>query len=228
MTSDSPEHPGTRPATRAVIFDFDGVLVDSEPLHEWAIARTVEPRGWTFRHEQFLAKIVGRGDENAFRRIAEWNGRALDEREMPELLRQKWTFMGEGIRAGKFTVQPGAVATVLAARERGPVAVCSGSVRGTVLPMLEAIGVLGHLDAVVCGDDGVRMKPAPDGYLKAAAQIRCAPESCLAIEDTPTGIAAARAAGMRVIGVGHTMPLDALSGADAVVSRIEPSVLDLT
>jgi beta-phosphoglucomutase len=212
----------------AVIFDFDGVIVDSEPLHEWAILETVRPRGWSFKHEQFVAQIVGRGDENAFRRIAEWNGTELPNDELPRLLERKWTYMREGIESRRFTIQPGAIDTIRAAKRRGPIGVCSGSVRATVVPMLEAIGVRELLSTVVCGDDNVRMKPAPDGYLEAAANIGVAPEHCMAIEDTPTGVAAARAAGMYVIGVGHTLSLTALGEAHAVAPWIEPSVLDLT
>jgi HAD superfamily hydrolase (TIGR01509 family) len=205
---------------RAVIFDFDGVLVDSEPLHEWAIRESVRPMGWAFTRERFFAEIVGRGDENAYRRIAEWNGSAVADERIGELLREKWRLMGEGIAAGKYSVQPGAPEQVRAAKGRGPIAVCSGSVGSTVRPMLERIGLLGLLDAVVCGDDVARMKPAPDGYLLAAKKLGVEPGACLAIEDTPTGVKAAKNAGMRVVAVCHTVGREMLAEADVVVERI--------
>jgi len=205
---------------RAVIFDFDGVLVDSEPLHEWAIRESVRPHGWSFTRERFFAEIVGRGDENAYRRIAEWNGAAAADEHVRELLEVKWRLMGEGIAAGKFSVQPGAAEQVRAAKGRGPVAVCSGSVGSTVRPMLERIGLLGLLDAVVCGDDVPRMKPAPDGYLLAAKKLGVEPGACLAIEDTPTGVKAAKNAGMRVVAVCHTVGREMLGEADEVVASI--------
>lgn len=205
---------------RAIIFDFDGVLVDSEPLHEWAIRETVRPLGWTFTTERFFAEIVGRGDENAFRRIAEWNGANADEERVAAQLKVKWGLMGQGIDAEKFTIQPGAVELVRAAKQRGPVGVCSGSVRETVGTMLERIGVRDVLDALVCGDDVPRMKPAPDGYLLAAKMIGVEPGACLAIEDTPTGIRAGKSAGMRVVGVCHTYPREKLHEADVVLDRI--------
>ncbi len=205
---------------RAIIFDFDGVLVDSEPLHEWAIRETVTPLGWTFTTERFFAEIVGRGDENAFRKIAEWNGAGADEERVAAQLRVKWGLMAEGIEQEKFTIQPGAVELVRAAKARGPVAVCSGSVRETVGTMLERIGVRDVLDALVCGDDVARMKPAPDGYLMAARMLGVEPGECLAIEDTPTGIRAGKSAGMRVVGVCHTYSAAKLEEADVVVGRI--------
>lgn len=204
----------------AIIFDFDGVLVDSEPLHEWAIRESVRGLGWDFTRERFYAEIVGRGDENAYRKIAEWNGGAMPEARLGELLRAKWGLMARGIEEGRYTVQPGADEAVREARRLGHIAVCSGSVRMTVEALLVRMGLRGLLDALVCGDDVARMKPAPDGYLKAAELIGVRASECLAIEDTPTGVAAAKAAGMRVVAVCHTMPREKLIEADEVVGRI--------
>ncbi len=205
---------------RAIIFDFDGVLVDSEPLHEWAIRESVRGRGWEFTRERFYAEIVGRGDENAYRRIAEWNGAVISEEEIGRMLKVKCGLMGAGIDAGKFTIQPEAAGAVRAAKGRGPIAVCSGSVRATVDAMLRRIGLRDLLDALVCGDDVARMKPAPDGYLLAAGILGVEPRECLAIEDTPTGVRAGKSAGMRVVGVCHTVGREMLSEADFVVERI--------
>jgi HAD superfamily hydrolase (TIGR01509 family) len=206
----------------AIIFDFDGVLVDSEPLHEWAIRESVRGLGWhgSFTRERFYAEIVGRGDENAYRKIAEWNGDAMPEARLGELLRAKWALMGRGIEEGRYTIQAGAVEAMGEAKRLGRIAVCSGSVRGTVEPLLVRMGVRGSLDALVCGDDVARMKPAPDGYLRAAELMGVKPAECLAIEDTPTGVASARAAGMRVVAVCHTMGRERLGEADEVVARI--------
>jgi beta-phosphoglucomutase len=209
-----------RDAPRAVIFDFDGVLVDSEPLHEWAIRASVAPLGWEFSTEAFYASIVGRGDENAYRKIAEWNGAGLGEARLRGLLKDKWALMDRGIAEGRFTVQPGAREAVEAARAVGPVGVCSGSVRPTVVAMLRAAGLYELLETVVCLDDVGVMKPAPDGYLRAAANLGVEPGACLAVEDTPTGVRAARNAGMRVVAVCHTVGPDDLREADLVVDRI--------
>jgi beta-phosphoglucomutase len=206
----------------AIIFDFDGVLVDSEPLHEWAIRESVRGLGWheSFTRERFYAEIVGRGDENAYRKIAEWNGGQMPDARLGGLLRTKWDLMTRGIQEGRYGVQPGADEAVREARRLGHVAVCSGSVRSTVEPMLVRMAVRGLLDALVCGDDVARMKPAPDGYLKAAELIGVKASECLAIEDTPTGVSAAKAAGMRVVAVCHTMAREKLGEADEVVARI--------
>ena len=205
---------------RAIIFDFDGVLVDSEPLHEWAIRESVREIGWTFTRERFYAEIVGRGDENAYRKIAEWNGAAISDAGIGAMLKDKWRLMDVGIHADKYTIQPGAAEAVHAAKRRGPVAVCSGSVNATVDSMLRRIGLRDVLDTLVCGDDVPRMKPAPDGYLLAAKQLGVAPSECLAIEDTPTGVKAARSAGMREVGVCHTVGPESLHEATTVLGSI--------
>lgn len=206
---------------KAVIFDFDGVLVDSEPLHEWAIRTSVRDRGWSFTAQQFVEHIVGRGDDHAYRCIAKWNGGSISEAEIHDILREKWRLMSDGIAADKFTVQPGAVQLVRLIAETLPTAVCSGSVASTVRPMLERIGAAQFMRAVVCGDDVPHMKPAPDGYLLAAAKLDVAPEHCVAIEDTPTGVRAAKRAGFFAIGVGHTVPLHMLHQADVAVPTIK-------
>lgn len=209
------------PDINAVIFDFDGVLVNSEPLHEWAIRESVRPLGWDFSTENFYAHIVGRGDENAYRRIAEWNGARVDESQLKDLLKIKWALMADGIAAGKYEVQPGALEAMQAAKSKYPIAVCSGSVRATVDALLRKLGMRELLTALVCGDDVPNMKPAPDGYLLAAKLLGASPARCMAIEDTPTGVKAARNAGIRVVGVCHTVDAGKLHEADLVLGRID-------
>lgn len=204
----------------AMIFDFDGVLVDSEPLHEWAIREAVTPLGWVFTHEQFVEGIVGRGDERAFVTISGWNHGSLTEEGAAVLLTRKRSLMAEGIAAGRYTVQPHAREIVALAAARVPLAVCSGSRASVVCGMLEATGLAPHFRHVVTADDVARAKPAPDGYLLAAARLGVDPARCVAIEDTPTGVASAKGAGMRVIGLCHTCPGVALLEADEVLHRI--------
>ncbi len=204
----------------AIIFDFDGVLVDSEPLHEWAIREAVTPLGWVFTHEQFVEGIVGRGDERAFVTIAGWNRAPISEALGASLLARKRELMAEGIAAGRYAVQPHATEIVALASERFPLAVCSGSRASVVCGMLEATGLASHFRHVITADDVTLAKPAPDGYLLAAARLAVDTAQCVAIEDTPTGIAAAKAAGMRVVGLCHTCPGSALAQADEVLDQI--------
>lgn len=209
---------------RACVFDFDGVLVDSEPLHMHAIREAVAERGWAVPEDRFVAEIVGRGDERAFHTIAEWHGARLNEAEVAAFLRVKRLSMLRGIANGRFSVQRGAREVVRAAAARFAVArgigVCSGSVRETVVAMLERAELSAPMRVVVCGDDVPRMKPAPDGYLKAVASLGVEPRETVAIEDTTSGVQAAKAAGLLTVAVMHTVGAEQLSAADAVVPRI--------
>jgi HAD superfamily hydrolase (TIGR01509 family) len=209
---------------RACVFDFDGVLVDSEPLHMHAISEAVAERGWAVPEDQFVAEIVGRGDERAFHTIAGWYGARLSGEETAEFLRVKRRAMLDGIAGDRFRVQPGAREAVEASALRfaktGGIGVCSGSIRETVLAMLGRAGLSEPMRFVVCGDDVPRMKPAPDGYLKAVASLGVDPRHAVAIEDTTSGVQAAKAAGLLTVAVMHTMGAEQLSDADVVVPWI--------
>ena len=108
------------------------------------------------------------------------------------------------------------ISLLRAASTSMPVAVCSGSVRDTVLRGLERLGVMDCLRTVVTADDVTRNKPAPDPYLLAAERLQIDPAHAAAIEDSPTGITSARAAGLYVYGVAHSFPRERLSHAHVV------------
>lgn len=205
---------------QGVIFDFDGVLVDSEPMHEQAILTAVRPLGWTFTREQFTAHIVGRGDERALHSIAGWHGATLSETEALDLLAIKRAAMTALIHDGRFEAQPGALELVALASANFPTGVCSGSRRSVVEPMLKKLDLLHVFKCVVTADDVGRPKPWPDGYLHALDRLQTLPGRTLAIEDTPAGVRAARAAGLRVIAVSCTVPPAELNEADRVVDSM--------
>lgn len=224
----------------AVVFDFDGVLTDSEPMHAWAIRETVRPRGWDFGHDLFINHIVGNGDEHAFRMIARVSGhdQPLSDAHMADMLATKQSLMLRGIQEQRFTVHPGSIETVRRTAALRPVGLCTGTVRNTIVPMLRAIGLPIDVDnptlrAVVCADDVTRNKPDPEGYLRVSAMLGVAPSPaarrrCAVIEDSPTGVRAARAAGLFVIAVGHTFPAEPLltAGADAFIQRLATIQID--
>lgn len=224
----------------AIVFDFDGVLTDSEPMHAWAIRETVRPHGWDFDHNLFVNHIVGNGDEHAFRTIARVNGRAepLTDEEVAVMLVHKQGLMLRGIEERRYTVHHGSIDVVRRTSRLRPVGLCTGTVRGTIVPMLRAIGLAIDvpepvLRAVVCADDVRRNKPDPEGYLRASALLGVdgpgeRRRRCAAIEDSPTGVRAAKAAGLFVIAVGHTFPAEPLAaaGADAFIERLSAIVVD--
>lgn len=206
----------THSPIRAVIFDFDGVLVDTEPLHERALRETVATVGMCFDHAQYLSRYVGLDDRDTFRAIARDHERAIAENEIARLVDAKWRIMNAIIDAGEVRPFPGslelvreAAAAVGAGRLKG-VGICSGATRREIDMIVtrllgQAPGAPGSpFQTLVAADDVKVAKPDPAGYLLTASRLRVDPRECVAIEDTPRGIAAARAAGMHVIGVAHT------------------------
>ena len=206
----------------AVIFDFDGVIVDTEPLHERALRETVAPLGMGFDHAQYLSRYVGFDDRDTFRAIARDHARALDDTAVAQLVESKYRLMESIIDAGEVLAFPGSLELINAAAEavregtlKG-VAICSGATRREIERIITRL--LGRapatpgspFQALVAADDVKVAKPNPEGYVLTARRLGVDPARCVALEDSPRGIAAARGAGMRVIGVGHTFDVATL------------------
>lgn len=181
-------------AIGAVIFDLDGVLVDSEPLHWRASERLFAPRMLTMEeYEPFVGLAI--------EPYMAWaRGHFGLEASVEELTERYSEAVTAEIEAGPIPPLDGARELITAARVRGlRVGLCSQSIANWVHPTLRAAGLDGSFDAVVTGDDVERAKPEPDIYLHAARLLGAEPEACLAIEDSPAGVRSAAAAGMLVV-----------------------------
>lgn len=203
-----------------VIFDFDGVLVDSEPVHEACLRDTVREVGMDFDSDFFHNRLIGVGDRACYPMIGEHNGRELSRDEIHRLMETKRRRFLDAVGRGDIQTQEGAVELLHSLALRVPVGLCSGSRRAEVLPVLEHIGVLSALTTIVTADDVEEQKPQPGPYLSAAKKIGREPSDCAAIEDTPTGLRSALGAGLRAFAVCHTKPREALDGAHVIVDRI--------
>jgi HAD superfamily hydrolase (TIGR01509 family) len=206
--------------TGAIVFDFDGIIVDSEPAHCRSIEAALASMGMGFPRKHEYARYIGRGDREVMAEVAAEQGRVVSAAEMEQLVREKSAAFLDLARTGFIKAYPGSVELMRAAAGVVPVAVCSGSERAIVGPVLESLGVMGLLRTVVTANDVPRPKPDPAGYVLAAARLGVEPARAVAIEDSPTGIRAAREAGYRVCGVCHSFPRERLSGAHEVCETI--------
>lgn len=209
--------PGSKPpSTRAeaIVFDFDGVLVDSEAVHGRALAAAAELLG--LRAPEGRADwYIGLGDVACFERMAHASGRSLTPGDLALLTVRKGEAFASMRARGEVGAFPGAMELLRTAAGALPIAVCSGSHRTDIEPILAASGVLGLLSAMVTADDVLRTKPDPASDLMTAERLGIAPSRCIAIEDSPSGIAAARAAGYRRIhAICHTFSPERLADAD--------------
>jgi len=213
----------------AVIFDFDGVIVDTEPLHYTAFQRLLEPLGLGFSWEQYVETYMGFDDRDAFMEAFKANGTVLPSTDLQGFIDRKAGLFQEIIRDG-ISAYPGVVDLIRSIRACGtPLAISSGALRSDIAPILETLGIADCFDVIVTAEDVARSKPDPECYVLAHtwlnefSLLNLAPGQVLAIEDTPAGIAAAKGAGLRVIAVTNSYPAAHLSQADRIVETLEPS-----
>lgn len=201
----------------AVIFDMDGVIVDSEPVHEQAFHDVLRELGWADNHGMCLADYVGRRDHDLW---LDFIARNRPAQSLDELLALKRTRMLELLRRKQpvFPDLPGLV-TQLAAR--CPLALASGSERPIVEAVLGLRNLRNFFRVTISGCEITNGKPAPDIFLEAAHRLGVMPQDCWVIEDSKPGVAAALAAGMRVIAITNTHPAKELSHATVVVQTYD-------
>ncbi len=201
----------------AVIFDMDGVLVDTYHAHYKSWVAMAEKEGFTFTEEQF-ASTFGRTSREI---IAHFWGSGLSDQRIAGMDAAKEEAFRR-IIADDFPAMPGARELVESLAEDGfALAVGSSGPPENVAMVLDELGVSDHFRAVVTGADVTRGKPDPQVFLIAAERLQTAPSACAVIEDAPAGVAAARAAGMKAIGLVSTgrAPED-LDEADLVVRQL--------
>ncbi len=215
----------------AVIFDFDGVIADTEPLHWAAFEQVFAPHGLNMSWEEYVRDYIGFDDREVVRNRFTRAG-YQPEAELIDVLAAKAKAFVELARRQPPTPYPGVLRLIATIAEALPLGLCSGALRSDLQPILEALGVWDKFDAVVTAEEVPRSKPDPRCYELCIKKLQVLfpdagiqPGCTVAIEDTPAGIAAATGAGLRVLAVTHTHPSTALQ-AGAVVSTLEAVSLD--
>jgi beta-phosphoglucomutase len=210
----------------AVVFDFDGVLVDSEPLHLRAYQEVLEPIGLSLPREKYYASYLGYDDAGVFKAIAEARDCPLDDRKLDALIEEK-SRVFEALVAGADMLYAGAAECVTRLAAHWPLGIASGAARAEIETMLDVRGLAHHFQFIVAAGETPAGKPAPDPYRKAAALHGHPPQACVAIEDSRWGIESAKAAGLSCIGITHTYPVSELLAADAIVTSLAELTPDL-
>lgn len=213
------------PGTRALIFDFDGVLADTEGLHFETLAAVLAGEGITLTREVNDREYIGIDVLQSFRKAFRDAGRPLHPEQLEDLIARKSALFIAGLE----TVRPfpGIQEVLRDATERYPCGIASGTLREEILAFLRLEGLESCLHAVVGAEEGLRSKPAPDAYLRALQILRqrklpdLDPPACLVVEDSVPGIHSARAAGMRCLAVAHSHPASMLRDADIVLDSMQ-------
>lgn len=212
---------------KAVVFDFDGVIVDTEPLHYKAFQRILNPLGLGYSWQEYLDRYIGFDDRDAFREAYRLGGRTLCDAELVGLVDRKAESFQEIIADG-VEAYPGVPELVRELAASIPLAICSGALRSDIVPILKQLGLDAAFTLMVTADEVTVSKPDPESYRLAVQRLAdrfpshgICPADCLAIEDTPAGIASAAGAGMRVLCVTNSYPAERLAGAWKIVHSLE-------
>ena len=206
---------------RSIILDFNGVVVDDEPLHFRAVQSTLAEVGEAFEESDYFERYFGFDDAECLATALADRGRPpIGADAVAELVARKsehyLALIADGV-----PLFPGIPAFVTAAAARCPLAIASGARRTEIEHILQQVGLRQHFSALASADDVPNGKPHPGVYLEAARRLGVAPARCVAIDDAPHGIRAARAAGMRCVAVTTSRPAGELVEADRTVASLQ-------
>ena len=208
---------------KAVVFDFDGVIADSEPLHLRAYQTILAREGIELTHDDYYGRYLGFDDSGLFRALAKDRGIEITDDRVDEWIDAKSAVIEE-LLSGQPVLFPGAAECVRALAARFPLAIASGALAPEIQLVLEHEDLLHCFKSIASASDGVRGKPAPDLYLLAVGKLRdlmaVDAASCVAIEDSKWGLEAAHQAGLRTVAVTHTYPASELRDAALVVDHL--------
>lgn len=213
---------------KAVIFDFDGVIADTEPVHLGAFQRTLEGLGIRLTEEDYYARYLAYDDKTFFKRFLGDRGYKHEESLIAELIERKSGHYDDLIR-GNIEILPGVRSFIEKITGKYRIAIGSGAMRGEIVDILEFADMGRYFEVIVGAEDIENCKPAPDVYLEVlrrlnesatAADIISAGE-CLVIEDSVSGIKAALAAGMKCLAVTNSYSAEELTHAHIVRESLD-------
>jgi len=217
---------------RAVIFDFDGVIANSEPLHFLGFRDVLREEDTELTERDYYTRYLGFDDAGAFAAMGSDHRLAWSAEKIAELVARKAVRMEE-LERGVSVLFPGAREAIERLAAECPLAIASGALRQEIVRVLEREGLGGYFRTIVAAEDTPASKPAPDPYLRAVERlgrlvgVSLTPPQCVAIEDSHWGLASAAAAGLRTVAVAHTYSAKELVQADLVVENLDLLTWDL-
>jgi beta-phosphoglucomutase len=222
----SREDSGEPALLHAVVFDFDGVIANSEPLHLRAFQLALADEGISLTPSEYYARYLGYDDVGAFKEIARDRGIVVTEAQVGILVERKGAIMQEMMH-GHSVLFPGVREFIEAAAAAVPIAIASGALRHEIHEILSAASLADLFSAIVASGDTPQSKPSPAPYHLALERLGAAcgrpldPRRCVAIEDSRWGLESARGAGLRCVGVTNSYPAQELAGAELIVGGLD-------
>ena len=218
---------------RAVIFDLDGTLVDTEPLHFAAFNEVLRPDAIKIEFADYIKRLIGLNDHDCFATVLKENQNNASEERLADLIARK-SAVYQAMIAERDVLYPGAEKFVRACAQRFPLMIATGTLRIEAEAILRRAGLRDSFLDIIAAEDVEHGKPEPDGFIAALGRIGfilrqrdpVLPHECLVMEDTHAGIEAAHRAGMRVLALCHLLPAADLAAADVVRESIADLDLD--
>lgn len=217
----------------AVIFDFDGIIADTEPIHYQAFQEVLKPFGLEYSWDDYVSKYIGFDDRDAFREVFRAAGRELPAEGLAALINSKAGLFERIVQQG-VTAYPGVISLISELKGAVPLALCSGALRSDILPILDSMAIRDAFDVLVTADDVTESKPDPQSYILAVQRLsesfpdrNITADCCIAIEDTPSGIASATMAGVSVLAVTNSYDAGNLEGTVHVTNSLESVTMEL-
>jgi beta-phosphoglucomutase len=215
-------------ALRAIVFDFDGVLANSEPLHFAAFRHVLACSGVELTEQDYYTRYLGFDDVGVFRAVGADRGMPWTSRDVTGFVADKALRLEE-LERDIPVLFPGAAEVVQRSAAAVPIAIASGALGPEIRRALKRAGLLQHFAVIVSAEDTPASKPAPDPYVRAVALLGATipgqtlePSECVAIEDSRWGLESARAAGLRTVAVTSSYDASVLQpAADFVIGSIE-------
>ncbi len=214
---------------RAVLFDFDGVLVDSERLHYEALAQALREEGMDLTWEEFRQGCIGIPEREGVRWALRQNGRD-EATQVDKVLRRKMELFDAWLPT-RLPLMDGMPEVVRTLAQRFALAIASGAFRHQIEAILDREGLRSLFPVIVSHEDYQKGKPDPTPFLLAMERLNgwvdppLRPHECLVVEDSPAGVQAARAAGMRCVALRTYFGDDQLRGADLIVDNLKALLL---
>lgn len=210
---------------RGIVFDFDGVIANSEPLHFQGFRDVLAAEGVTLSQADYFERYLGYDDVGAFAAVSADQRLAWSDDQIARLVDRKAVIL-ERLEAEQSVLFPGAADAIRRLAAQGPLAIASGALRAEILRILEKEGLSSYFVLVVGAEDAEASKPSPAPYLRAVERLAAArtgwpdPSGYVAIEDSHWGLESARAAGLHTVAVTHTYPAESLK-ADLTVAKLD-------
>ena len=212
---------------RAIIFDFNGILVDDEPIHLKMFQKVLSEEGVSLNEKDYYERYLGKDDRGCFKAAFHDSGRELEESTFQEMIRRKAVYYRECIEKD-MRVFAGVRELIPLLSPRFALAIASGALRSEIELILDSIDLRKHFQAIASAEDVKEGKPSPEIFLKALSMLNqtrtdspILPSECLVIEDSKEGILGARRAEIKCLAVANTYSAQELKQADTVVKSLE-------